>query len=94
MLNQNPVFSTANQHTQELTRDLTKMMRDVAREHNLAAMWDGRASSVPTTGTWADGQCVKNTAPAELGTAGSKYVVLGWMLVSGNWLPMRFLTGN
>lgn len=93
MLN-NMVLSPSNPSTSSLTKDLTKHLRDITREHNLAAMWDGEAASVPTTGTWADGQCVRNTDPAELGSAGSKYVVIGWIRVSGAWLTMRTLTGN
>ena len=44
------------------------------------------------------GDEIRNSAPAELGTAGSKYVIRGWICVTagtpGTWLPMRLLTGN
>jgi hypothetical protein len=55
-------------------------------------------SSVPTSGTFAQGDFVRNSAPTELGTAGSKYVVLGWLSVAGGtpgtFVPCRALTGN
>ena len=54
--------------------------------------------SAPTSDAWMQGDSVKNTAPSELGTAGSKYVVEGWTCVvsgtPGAWVEKRFLTGN
>lgn len=54
-------------------------------------------SASPTGGTWAAGDQVRNTAPAEAGTAGSKYVITGWICVTGGtpgtWKEMRTLTG-
>lgn len=50
------------------------------------------------TGTYKVGDIVWNDAPTELGNAGSKYVVQGWLCtVAGDpatWLEMRTLTGN
>lgn len=41
------------------------------------------------------GQFVRNHAPEELGSAGSKYVVLGWVYSTADtWLACRVLTGN
>jgi hypothetical protein len=55
-------------------------------------------TAAPTSGTHAQGDVVRNSAPTELGTAGSKYVVLGWICVAGGtpgtWLQTRVLTGN
>jgi hypothetical protein len=58
------------------------------------------AVSFPT-GTaipYAVGDYVKNSTPAELGSAGSKYIVLGWVCVTagapGVWRQCRVLTGN
>jgi len=52
----------------------------------------------PTTGTYNTGDIIYNTTPSELGSAGSKYVVLGWMCVAGGspgtWVEMRAYTGN
>lgn len=56
------------------------------------------ATAAPTTGTWNRGDVVKNSAPAEAGTAGSKYVITGYICVAagtpGTWLQQRVLTGN
>jgi hypothetical protein len=77
--------------------------RDVAQQVN--AVSEGRLSgsytasaSVPITGTWAVGDKVRNSAPAEAGTAGNKYVIEGWICTAagtpGTWLQQRTLTGN
>lgn len=54
--------------------------------------------SAPTTGTFAKGDFVTNNNPVEAGTAGSKYVTLGWVCLAGGtpgtWVPSRTLTGN
>lgn len=56
------------------------------------------STAAPVAGTWSVGDIVVNTAPAEAGTAGSKYITLGWTCTvagtPGTWLPMRTLTGN
>ena len=56
------------------------------------------AAAAPTGNTWAQGDIVRNSAPAEAGAALSKYVITGWICtVSGTpgaWLEMRTLTGN
>jgi hypothetical protein len=90
-----------------MERKLTDLFRDTARQVN--DLSEGRisavtnaASSVPTTGSWAKGDFVRNSAPAEAGSAGSKYVVTGWLrLTSGSnnvlntdWVATRSLTGN
>jgi len=57
-----------------------------------------RGTAAPAFGVALQGWFVRNTAPTEAGTAGSKYVVFGWMCVSagtpGTWVPLRVLTGN
>jgi hypothetical protein len=59
---------------------------------------DNALSAVPTTGTYAPGDFVKNSAPVELGTVGGKYVIEGWLCVvggtPGTFVQKRFLTGN
>lgn len=82
-------------------------LRDyIARIHQqLNGLGDGRASAVhsaytaaPTTGTWSQGDYVKNSAPAEIGSAGTKYVINGWTCVAsgtpGTWVQDRAPTGN
>lgn len=59
---------------------------------------DNQATAAPTTGTWALGDFVKNSAPSELGTAGSRYILTGWLCITGGtpgtWREARVLTGN
>lgn len=88
-------------------RKLTDLFRATAQQVN--DLTEGRisavtnaSSSAPTAGTWKQGDFVRNSAPAEAGTAGSKYVVTGWLrLTSGSnnvlntdWVATRSLTGN
>lgn len=99
VLPQNPDTDYARQ----LNRALTDYTRLVSQKVNQLA--DGRfagrdlvAASVPTTGMYAKGDFVANSAPAELGTAASKYVIEGWLCVAsgepGTFVQKRFLTGN
>jgi len=66
-------------------------------EGTLAAVHNARTAA-PTTGTWAQGDVIRNATPAEAGSAGSKYVVTGWICTAsgapGTWLQCRVLTGN
>lgn len=81
---------------------LVRELREHARQVNLLS--EGRISavnnaqsSVPTAGEYAIGDFVRNSAPTELGSPGSKYVVEGWMCVGDSplaFVPKRFLTGN
>jgi len=58
------------------------------------------ASSAPTGDTVAYqvGDKVWNVAPLELGSVGSKYLIIGWCCIAagtpGTWREMRVLTGN
>ena len=69
---------------------------DQIRLNRLAAF--NSALSAPTGGTWAVGDKVWNSVPAEAGAGGSKYVIIGWICTvsgtPGTWLQMRTLTGN
>ena len=86
-----------------LDPETDRWRREVARQVNglsegsIAAAYTARTAA-PTTGTWAQGDQVRNSAPVEVGSASSKYVVIGWIAVAGgtpgSWLPMRVLTGN
>lgn len=86
-----------------LDPDVARWMREVAQQIN--ALSEGRAvalyqsgSSAPTTGTYAQGDFVTNNTPTELGTAGQKYVIRGWICTvggtPGTWVQFRGLTGN
>lgn len=83
--------------------ETTRFMKEVAQQVN--AISEGRiagfynaTTAAPTTGTYARGDFIPNSAPSELGTAGSKYVIEGWKCVAagtpGTWVQKRFLTGN
>ena len=83
--------------------ELARILRDMARQINglsegsISARYNA-ATAAPTTGTWAKGDTLTNSNPAELGTALSRYVITGWICVAsgtpGTWLPTRALTGN
>ena len=77
------------------------------REHALQVnqLSEGRISAaynamptVPTVGTFARGDFIRNSLPSEAGTTGSKFVVYGWLCVDGGtpgtFVQCRFLTGN
>jgi hypothetical protein len=82
------------------------LMREL-REHALLVnlLADGRiagtnnaSTAAPITGTYAQGDFVRHSAPTEQGAAGSKYVIEGWTCVAGGepgtWVEKRFFTGN
>lgn len=69
--------------------------KDLRRIVNLL---DTSSSSSSSTGTWKIGDFVKNSNPSELGIAGSKYIIHGWICTAsgspGTWFESRTLTGN
>jgi len=82
---------------------LQRELREHATQINLLS--EGRiaakytaTTAAPTGGTYMQGDSVPNLTPSELGTAGSKYVIEGWVCVvsgtPGTWVQKRFLTGN
>lgn len=77
-------------------RQIAQQVNGLA-EGRLAANYTA-AIAAPTSGTWAQGDEIKNSAPAELGTPGSKYVIRGWQCLvggtPGTWVQQRYLTGN
>jgi hypothetical protein len=100
-LEENPLLPTDTQAN--LVYTLTRVFRNIAQKVN--AIGDGRlngsdlvAASIPTTGTYAQGDFIRNSAPVEAGAAASKYVVLGWICTvggsPGTLLQCRVLTGN
>lgn len=86
-----------------LVRQLDMLHRQTAAQVNglsegrIAASYQA-ATAAPTTGTWAVGDFVKNSAPAEAGAVGVKYIIHGWQCTvagtPGTWVQCRFLTGN
>jgi hypothetical protein len=90
-------------YAQNLNFTLSRLLRNIAQKVN--AIGDGRlngsdlvAASIPTTGTYAQGDFIRNSAPVEAGGAGSKTVTLGWICTvggtPGTLLPVKTLTGN
>jgi hypothetical protein len=86
-----------------MERKLTDLFRATNKQVNLltegtVAAVHSASPSVPTSGNYAQGDFVRNNAPVELGTAGAKYVVMGWTCVAdgtpGTLLECRALTGN
>jgi hypothetical protein len=65
-------------------------------EGRLAAVTNS-GTAAPTGGTNYQGDKVWNSAPTELGGAGSRYCIVGWICVAsgspGTWKEMRTLTG-
>jgi len=82
-------------YAERLHTRLYEVLRDYAQAL-ISLRNEGTAA--PTTGTWKQGDFVWNTAPAEAGSASSKYVVIGWVCTvggtPGTWLASRTLTGN
>lgn len=86
-----------------LVRQLDSLYRQTATQLNqlsegqVTATYNA-ATSAPTTGTYKQGDFIRNSEPTELGSAGSKYVVLGFICVAsgepGTWVQARALTGN
>ena len=83
--------------------DTSVWNKQVAQQVN--ALSEGRLvatynayTAAPTSGTWAKGDYIKNSTPAEAGSVSSKYVILGWVCTvagtPGTWLQTRTLTGN
>jgi hypothetical protein len=100
-LEENPLLPTDTQAN--LVYTLSRLFRNISAKVN--QIGDGRlvgsdlvAASIPTTGTYAAGDFIRNSAPVEAGTAGSKFVNLGWVCVAGGspgtLLQCRVLTGN
>jgi hypothetical protein len=87
----------------DLKKRLYELFRDVATQvnalsENKATGAYNAAAVAPSTGSYAQGDFIRNSAPSEMGTAGSKYVVFGYLCTvagsPGTFVPMRFLTGN
>lgn len=99
LLPQSPDSAYANQ----LNFSLKALLRALYAQVNglgdgTLASSNNAAASVPTTGTFAKGDFVRNSNPSELGTTPNKYVVEGWICLvggtPGTFVQKRFLTGN
>lgn len=86
-----------------LVRQLTALYRQIASQVNQLS--EGKLSAVtnaqpeaPTTGVHAAGDIVRHAEPVEAGSAGSEYVLFGWVCVAagepGTWAELRIPTGG
>lgn len=77
-------------------RDHARQVNDLS-EGRIVASYNA-LTAPPTGGEYAQGDYVRNATPAELGAPGSKYIVRGFICVSGGnpgaWVEDRGLTGN
>ena len=98
-----PIVPSSDAYQVNLNRRLYQLFRQISQQVN--ALSEGlmvanyaATTSAPTTGTWYQGDFVRNSAPTEAGSAGSKYVIFGWICTvagtPGTWVQQRFLTGN
>lgn len=87
-------------HTPRLNVDATLLreLREHATQVNLVS--EGRiaghynATTTPPASGYAQGDFVRNSAPTELGTTGSRYVITGWLHTGAGFVQCRALTGN
>lgn len=92
---------------EQVARKISDQFREHAQQVNLlseglvAGAYAAR-TSVPTTGTWSQGDFVRKSDLAEAGVALSQYVVIGWLrltngtgnVLNTDWVEARVLTGN
>jgi hypothetical protein len=91
-------------YDRQLNRKLLDFFRALVNKVNglgsgaFSAVSDNAATAAPTTGTYAQGDFIRNSNPTELGAATAKYVVLGFICTvggtPGTWFQVRTLTGN
>lgn len=104
-LQENPLFPSMESvdFAKQAYYQVTKLFRDVAVQVNdlsegrITAKYNA-GTAAPTTGKYERGDFIPNSEPSEAGTAGSKYVVTGWICTAGGepgtWVATRSLTGN
>jgi hypothetical protein len=85
----------------QLKTRLYEIFREVATQVNATSEGSMRgatnaAPAAPVAGNYAVGDFVRNSAPVELGSAGSKYIVVGFTCVASplTFVQTRALTGN
>lgn len=88
-------------NTPNFLTQLINLYRDIAKQLNLLTEGSitaitNKATAAPTTGSYQIGDFVKNSSPSELGTAGSKYIITGWICTATptTFKESRVLTGN
>ena len=98
-----PTPPQGDRYLMDLNFQLTMALRELGQRIDLMSFGHlsgtrNTGTAAPTSGTWARGDVVRNSAPSEAGSASSKYVIYGWECVTagtpGTWREMRMLTGN
>lgn len=85
-----------------LTREIMRVVEDAVNRLSEGRIYQryNAAAAAPTgtTVSYQVGDQVMNSNPVELGSAGSKYMIVGWMCIAagtpGTFREMRVLTGN
>lgn len=89
------------EYDRQLNFQLYKILRQVVSQLN--SLTEGQVQAVtnatvtaPVAGTYQVGDVVRNSNPGELGTAGSKYILYGWLCTASpnTFRELRCLTGN
>ena len=82
--------------TERWYREIAIQVNGVS-EGSISAAYNA-TTAAPTTGTWAQGDQIRNSTPTEAGAVSSKYIVTGFICTvagtPGTWLSLRSLTGN
>lgn len=95
-LPQNDDLTSLKQRLYETHREIATQVNLISEGYLRGA--SNAAAAMPTSGTYAQGDFVRNSAPLETGTAGSKFVVIGWLNTvagsPGTFVQCRYLTGN
>jgi hypothetical protein len=81
---------------QDIVREVENAVNSMA-EGRIVSRYNA-STAAPSGGTYAKGDFIPNSDPSELGSGGSKYVVIGFICTvsgtPGTWLSCRCLTGN
>ena len=95
-VNQSPRVGVKDPNLQRELRDHAIQINALS-EGRMVATYNA-TTAAPTDGQYAIGDFVKNSAPSELGSSSSKYVILGFLCVAsgtpGTFVEVRCLTGN
>lgn len=100
--------SAPNAFDRALVNALIDYLRPLANKINglaagsFADSADNASAALPTTGAYAAGDYVRKSAPVIAGTAGSRYVIYGWLRITNgsahalntDWVEDRRLTGS
>jgi hypothetical protein len=90
-----------SEYDKQLNFQLYKILRTLINQVN--SITEGQIQAVtnatalmPTSGSYQVGDVVRNSNPSELGTAGSKYILYGWLCTASplSFKELHCLTGN